>query len=267
MEEEISEAILEPLGWRAEGRAQQPVRVRGGVLADEVGYGKTAITLGLIDSTRKSVKKEVANANAAGDMPGKIRVSATLVVVPGHLTKQWASEVQKFVGANTLKVVLLQSVAHLNSLKIEDVQEADIVIVASSLFKGINYLDNLEAFAAGGSLPKTDGRYFNTRLDESLRCLHGQVDRLRTKGSLDVMAEIHAARKKGAWAVVLSERLGIDPRRQTKRPRQLCVPPSAFEACNPSLSRSLKQTVRARQMPPMPSKRLVRLSAISERPP
>ena len=38
-EEEISEAILEPLGWRTERRAQRPVHVRGGVLAEEVGHG------------------------------------------------------------------------------------------------------------------------------------------------------------------------------------------------------------------------------------
>ncbi|THH14984.1 hypothetical protein EW146_g5422 [Bondarzewia mesenterica] len=193
IEEEISEAILDPLGWRAEGRAQQPVRVRGGVLADEVGYGKTAITLALIDSTRKAVKKSVAKAQ---EMPGKIRVAATLVVVPGHLTKQWASEVTKFVGKNHFKVVLLQNVSHLNSLKIEDVEEADLVIVASSLFKGVNYLDNLEAFAAGGSLPKTEGRYFNARLTTCLASLREQVDRLRDEGSLAVLDAIHAARKK-----------------------------------------------------------------------
>lgn len=35
--EEVSEAMLGPLGWIAEGRAVCPVLVRGGVLADEVG--------------------------------------------------------------------------------------------------------------------------------------------------------------------------------------------------------------------------------------
>ena len=35
IEEEISEAVLDPLGWRAEGRAERPVRIRGGVLADQ----------------------------------------------------------------------------------------------------------------------------------------------------------------------------------------------------------------------------------------
>jgi hypothetical protein len=36
-EEEVSEAMLRPLGWIVEGRAVCLVLVRGGVLADEVG--------------------------------------------------------------------------------------------------------------------------------------------------------------------------------------------------------------------------------------
>ena len=82
IEEEIAEAILEPLGWRAEGRAQRPVHVRGGVLADEVGYGKTAITLGLIDSA----PPRKADAPPPSLAHGRIPVGGTLVVVPPHLT-------------------------------------------------------------------------------------------------------------------------------------------------------------------------------------
>ena len=48
-EEEVAEAVLEPLSWRAEAKVERPVLVRGGIVADEVGYGKTVITLGLID--------------------------------------------------------------------------------------------------------------------------------------------------------------------------------------------------------------------------
>jgi hypothetical protein len=83
IEEEISEAVLDHLGWRAEGRVQRPIFIRGGVLADQVGYGKTAITLGLIDCTSKFVKKEFAKRDR---MPGKIPVKGTLIVVPPHLT-------------------------------------------------------------------------------------------------------------------------------------------------------------------------------------
>ena len=35
-EEEVEEAMLPSLHWRAEGRARRPVLVRGGILADEV---------------------------------------------------------------------------------------------------------------------------------------------------------------------------------------------------------------------------------------
>jgi hypothetical protein len=75
VEEEISEAILTPLGWRAEGRARRAVHIRGGVLADQVGYGKTAITLGLIDCAAKVVKEEF---NKMSDIPGKIPLKQPL---------------------------------------------------------------------------------------------------------------------------------------------------------------------------------------------
>ncbi|TFY66733.1 hypothetical protein EVG20_g4345 [Dentipellis fragilis] len=192
IEEEISEAMLEPLGWRVEGRAQTPVHVRGGVLADEVGYGKTAITLGLIDCTRKAVAKEVQGMK---DMPGKIRVKASLIVVPPHLTRQWKSEITKFIDKN-YKVVVLTTAANLNSLTIQEVVNADIIIVAATLFKSQAYLENLEAFAARGSIPRSEGRYFNVRLDASLEGLREQVDRLRDEGGPAVMQAIKAARKK-----------------------------------------------------------------------
>ncbi|THG95090.1 hypothetical protein EW026_g6497 [Hermanssonia centrifuga] len=186
VEEEISEAILEPLGWRAEGRAQRPIRVRGGVLADQVGYGKTAITLGLIDCTAKEIRKEFSKID---NMKSKIPVQATLVIVPPHLTRQWASEVKKFTG-NRFKVVTLSSASSINALKIEDVQEADIVVVASNLFKSQVYLANLSAFAAGGNLPENqEGRFFDSRLDATLDALGEQVDLIREDLGVERVAE------------------------------------------------------------------------------
>jgi hypothetical protein len=45
MEQEIAECILPNWNWRAEGRVQRPVIVRGGIIADEVGYGKVRLIL------------------------------------------------------------------------------------------------------------------------------------------------------------------------------------------------------------------------------
>ncbi|KII87340.1 hypothetical protein PLICRDRAFT_125381 [Plicaturopsis crispa FD-325 SS-3] len=193
IEEEIAEATLEPLAWRAEGRAQRPVHVRGGVLADQVGYGKTAITLGLIDCAAKEVKKELAETE---DVKGKIPLKATLVVVPSHLTKQWAAEIVKFTGKR-FKHLVITSQTQLNNQTIENFQEVDIVIVASSLFKSAAYMANLDSLAATGSLPQTDGRFFNARLNEVMSSLGDQVDRLRDEGASAVKKAVREARERG----------------------------------------------------------------------
>jgi SNF2 family DNA or RNA helicase len=166
--------------------------VKGGVLADQVGYGKTAITLGLIDCTHKSVKKA-----AVGRVPGKIAVKATLVVVPPHLTRQWNSEVEKFTGRGRFKVVVITTVSNLNSVTIEDIQEADIVIIASNIFKSNVYLENLESLAAAGEVPAKEGRHFNAQLEKSLESLKVQVDRLQDEGSDVVLAAMKEGRERG----------------------------------------------------------------------
>ncbi|KAG7445040.1 uncharacterized protein BT62DRAFT_1007412 [Guyanagaster necrorhizus] len=192
IEEEISESILDPLGWRAEGRAQRPVHIRGGVLADQVGYGKTAITLGLIDCAAKNVEKEF---DAMGRVKGKILLKATLIIVPPHLTRQWDSEVRKFT-KKEFKVLVLSTVSNLNSATIEDFRDADIVVVASNLFKSNVYLDNLQLLAAAGALPSKEGRHFNANLRKALESLKAQTDRLQDEGSGAVMHEIQDAEKR-----------------------------------------------------------------------
>lgn len=193
IEEEISEATLEPLGWRAEGRAQRPVKMRGGVLADQVGYGKTAITLGLIDCAYNDVKEELERKK---DIYGKVPVKATLAIVPPHLTRQWASEAKRFAPKRFKKTVVVSTASQVNSLTIEDVQQADLVIVASNLFQSGVYLANLEALAAAGTLPSQDGRYFNARLDICLEGLRKQVELLKTRNPAGVMKAIRDARRK-----------------------------------------------------------------------
>ncbi|KAJ7654469.1 hypothetical protein DFH06DRAFT_1298898 [Mycena polygramma] len=207
VEEEISEAILHPLGWRAEGRAQRPVLVRGGVLADAVGYGKTATTLGLIDCTAKAVKKDFEKI---GRVDGKIAIKATLIVVPPHLTRQWESETKKFT-KDHFTVIVIASLSNLNKLTIEDFQDADIIIVASGLSKSQAYADNLQLLSGNGVLPNSAGRHFNARLQEISESLKAQTNRLQDEGSAAVMKEIKRAQaaeeKAAADALVLAKRL------------------------------------------------------------
>ncbi|KAJ8456991.1 hypothetical protein ONZ45_g18498 [Pleurotus djamor] len=194
IEEEIAEAILDPLGWRAEGRAQRSRHIRGGVLADQVGYGKTAITLGLIDTMAKDVMKEFSKIDT---MDGKIPTKATLVVVPPHLTRQWGSEVKKFTGKR-FNVQIISTVSNLNSLTIKDIEDADIVIVASNLFKSNVYLENLQELACVAELPSRDGRHFNAGFERCLESLRNQVNTLRDQGSSAVIENMKDAKRRAA---------------------------------------------------------------------
>lgn len=172
VEEEICEGISEHLGWRLEGRVRRPLMVRGGVLADQVGYGKTALMLGLI-CTRNA--KQIAGQ--AKCPPGKILVKGTCVVVPAHLVLQWKGEVTKFISkidGKAPKVVTLHQGAETNSTTIADIRNADIILVASTMPNSDHYIGNLGAFA-GVSLPTKAGRYFNARLNEAHEALKKQV--------------------------------------------------------------------------------------------
>ena len=173
-EEEISEGLLEPLGWRAEGRAVRAVTVRGGVLADAVGYGKTCISLALIAS---SPHRRELPALPTGEEGNYIPTRATLIIVPGHLCKQWEKEVRKFCG-NKLTVRVVTSKTELNRLTVRTVLNCDILIMSVTVYKSDAYWETLASIAASNPLPNRAGRFFNAALRKSLEALKNRVREL-----------------------------------------------------------------------------------------
>jgi SNF2 family DNA or RNA helicase/site-specific DNA-cytosine methylase len=101
---------------------------RGGVLCDDVGYGKTVISLALISH-------DVASA-ALGDW----ETDATLVVVPFHLATQWRDEVKKFMGHEASKrVLIVRNVKQWLSLTRLQVQGANIIVVCEKVLRSSEY--------------------------------------------------------------------------------------------------------------------------------
>ena len=177
MEEEVEEAVLPHLGWRAEGRATKPVCVHGGVLADQVGYGKTAITLGLIDA-----QHDEDSSRGLEDIRGKISVKATLVVVPSHLVLQWKGEVAKFLGTK-YTTISIRTDKELQSLTIRNIEEADIIIMSWNIFSSATYLDKLAAFAALPEMPAATGRAFDAWFGFAVDRVAEHVEMLKTDGA------------------------------------------------------------------------------------
>lgn len=83
-EEERSEHILPGIGWCLIARAAKKSPLRGGVLGDAIGSGKTVITIALILHGSSDARK---NRDSS-----KGRSGASLVVVPPGLVKQWDDE-------------------------------------------------------------------------------------------------------------------------------------------------------------------------------
>ncbi|MCJ1285663.1 hypothetical protein MMC26_005004 [Xylographa opegraphella] len=137
-EEEIEEACLPYLGWRAQARATRACVARGGLLADKVGYGKTITTLALIDKTRTRAVLTAKN---------RISLKATLVVTPFLLTTQWQGEIKKFLTSD-YSVLLIRSKPELTKYTIDDFIKADIIIVAYTIFTNDALLERTARFAS-----------------------------------------------------------------------------------------------------------------------
>jgi len=85
--------------WLLELRAFASYSVRGGILADDIGYGKTATTIALIDTTLKVPTPKVPKSTRS-EHEGLQPAAGTLVLVPSNLVFQWASEISKFVSVD-----------------------------------------------------------------------------------------------------------------------------------------------------------------------
>eukprot|EP00929_Paragymnodinium_shiwhaense_P032898 TRINITY_DN18176_c0_g1_i3.p1 TRINITY_DN18176_c0_g1~~TRINITY_DN18176_c0_g1_i3.p1 ORF type:complete len:1473 (+),score=358.27 TRINITY_DN18176_c0_g1_i3:650-4420(+) len=107
---------------------------RGGVLADQIGYGKTAVTIGLIDVRQGQALPQVPKRDEGCYFESK----ATLVCVPSHLHQQWYDEIAKFTGKR-FNVVRLRTGADMSKETVKSLSEADIVLCNYQLLHGPHY--------------------------------------------------------------------------------------------------------------------------------
>ncbi|WEW57992.1 hypothetical protein PRK78_003459 [Emydomyces testavorans] len=206
-EEEIVEALLPVINWRAEGKATAKKLVRGGILGDDVGYGKTAISLGLIDAQFENDSRCVPD-----DGDGVIPIKATLIVVPHHLFDQWTREIRKFLGSK-YRVLQVKTLVALRSLNIKEVERVDIVLASASVFRGSNYYELMRLFAASPEVPQGDGRIFDEWLRDALDGVRDHISILRVSGSLNVLMSIRAKNERLRNEAALSK---YNPSRRLK---------------------------------------------------
>ena len=142
------------------------------ILSFQVGYGKTAITLGLIDSAGKapSIPEDYRS--------GHIETGATLVIVPAHLMGQWPAEIQKFLGTSKA-VVVIRDLSCLNKITVKQIVDADIVVVNFTVLSNEKYFSRLSRLAGAATATVPKGRHFETVYDDFLKGLTVRVAQIR----------------------------------------------------------------------------------------
>jgi len=129
------------------------LKVHGGILADEMGYGKTACVIGLIAATM--------NMPVEDECPqGFISSNATLIIAPINLFSQWIDEIKKFWKPEEfekLKIIEIASAIRFKKLTIQDIIEADIVIVPTNFFLSTAYEQLLSQIIQRSSTVKSTG--------------------------------------------------------------------------------------------------------------
>ncbi|KAL2829835.1 hypothetical protein BJY01DRAFT_261159 [Aspergillus pseudoustus] len=189
-EEEIEEALLPTLMWRAEGRVTASKTVRGGILADDVGYGKTAIVLGLIDS---QYGKASLDTSSFLNEEGLITSRASLIVVPAVMLQQWQSEIAKFLGGK-YKVLAIHSAAVLAKTTIENLKNCDIILVSWSVFNTPAYYKRMQKFSGAPRVPNKPGRHFDDWFKNAYRSMKSHVWILAEEGPSAFLNVLQAVR-------------------------------------------------------------------------
>ncbi|KAJ4392112.1 hypothetical protein N0V93_005734 [Gnomoniopsis smithogilvyi] len=153
VEKELAEVYIDRLRFRAIAKATRQIVRRGRVVADDVGFGKTAVCLGLMDRQRQKDGESRAQRATDQSLVGLKHLKATLIIVPNHLTQQWKTEAHRFLNDANYNICVIETYPAL--AKATMLKEADIIICSNQVFKHKDYKAELSKHCSTDGLDVT----------------------------------------------------------------------------------------------------------------
>lgn len=153
VEKELAEVYIDRLRFRAIAQATRHIVRRGRVVADDVGFGKTAVCLGLIDRQRLIDAESRLQRTRDRRLAGLKHLKATLVIVPNHLTQQWKTEARRFLKDGNYNIYVIETYSCIPKSAILD--KADIIICSNQVFKHKDYKSELSEYYSTNGLDVT----------------------------------------------------------------------------------------------------------------
>jgi SWI/SNF-related matrix-associated actin-dependent regulator of chromatin subfamily A3 len=119
------------------------IPIRGGILTDMIGSGKTCTSLALImtDVANSKLPHEVLMDPLEKSLFFKSR--ATLIITPNTISQQWLQEIQKFILVKQLKIVFVTNMREFKKVKLDELLQSDIVMTTDSFLGSKRYADEV----------------------------------------------------------------------------------------------------------------------------
>lgn len=109
------------------------IRMNGGILANEIGSGKTAVAWELIYSSLDSSRSHRSSGTTTQPHGG------TLIIIPPNLFDHWKKELNSMREDHDMNVVWLRRMPDFQKVKLSDAIEADVVVTTYSFVQNTRY--------------------------------------------------------------------------------------------------------------------------------
>ncbi|KAI1611632.1 hypothetical protein EDD36DRAFT_409129 [Exophiala viscosa] len=183
------ECRLPSLQCRVEVKSFLEREIRGGVVADDVGAGKTTTSLALIGLDYETLGRGEAFTEECPS--GLIKTDATLIFMPKNIMQQWVSEIEQCLpswncqlpGEKAASVeqpyyIVLKNSKQLAQCSVERLKGAHLVLVPLTIFEEEHYWDRLKMLVCAPNTPTNPGRAFQEWLSQALEGLKSMTPEL-----------------------------------------------------------------------------------------